>query len=229
MGSERRSNESLWTVTVNVFSPQASIAGVWDEVSGPGRSVADDPPAWLEGRPAGCYFDERDGVHAWLALRLRAHEIDGALQRGQDFVDRLLSRAPADVAGHRRLRVSVSASPATQRSWEREKWLLAPRSGESLPRPVRWSHFEVDADGLIVTIHWSSAQKQPERVEAAENLDRVTITLRERRPPLICADGTPCVSKRAVKPLQTALRLHKPIGRREVCDGFDALPRSTAP
>lgn len=220
--------QSLWTVTVDVFSPEPSLCGVWDELATRGRYQVGGLLTGLEERPAGCYFDERDGLRAWLAIRVRAHEVDGACQQGQDFVDAILSRAPGEVTRHRRLRVHVAARPSTERSWDREKWLLAPRGGESLPRPVPWSHYELGADGRTLTIVWATGRHKLERVGASENLDRAMITLHERHPPLVARAGTPCVSRPGRRTRRVAVTLRKPLGLREVCDGFDAQPRPIA-
>jgi hypothetical protein len=227
--SPAASGLSLWTVTIDVFSPEPSLCAVWEKLDKPDDLPSSGLLPGLEGHPAGRYFDERDVVHAWLALRLRAHEAAGARQRGQDFVDRILSCAPGEVARHRRLRVEVSAVPARERSWDREKWLLAPRTADCLPRPVPWSACQPSADGLKLTIVWTSPAKQVERVDVAEDPDRVRITVHERRPPLLTPGGAISVSRVAKKPRQATVQLKRPLARREVCDGFDGLPRRIVP
>lgn len=229
IGSPATSGQSLWTVTIDVFSPEPSLCGVWENLDTPGGYSAEGLLPGLEGHPAGRYFDERDVVHAWLALRLRAYEADGARQRGQDFVDRILSCAPGEVARHRRLRVEVSAVPARERSWDREKWLLAPRIAECLARPVPWSACHRSADGLRLTIVWTSPVKAADRVDVVETPDRVRVTVHERRPPLLTPSGALGVSRAAKKPRQATILLKRPLARREVCDGFDGLPRPVVP
>jgi hypothetical protein len=201
---------------------------VWEELANQGRYIVGGLLTGLEERPAGCYFDERDGLHAWLAMRVRAHEADGACQQAQDFVDAILSGAPGEVTRHRRFRVSVAARPSTERSWDRDKWRLAPRGGESLPRPIPWSHYELGADGLTLTVVWTTGKNKLERVGVAENLDRVRITVHERQPPLVTLAGGPCVSKPGRRIRRVTVALRKPLGLREVCDGFDALARPSA-
>jgi len=216
-------------VTIDVFSPEPSLCGVWENLDDPDRYATHSLLPGLEGLPARRYFDERDVVHAWIALRLRAHEADGARQRGQDFVDRILSCAPSEVARHRRLRVEVSAVPARERSWDRDKWLLAPRATDCLPRPVPWSACQRSADGLKLTIVWTSVSKQVDRVDVAEDPDRVRVTVHEPRPPLLTPGGALSVSRLAKKPRQATVLLKRPLARREVCDGFDGLPRPVVP
>ncbi|HEX3873956.1 MAG TPA: hypothetical protein VHW26_07405 [Solirubrobacteraceae bacterium] len=221
LGSPAGSKPSLWTVTVDVLSPEPSLCGVWDR-------LADVTVPGLDDRPAHHYFDDRGGVHAWAALRVRAYEADGARQRGQDLVDAVLSRAPAEVSAHRGLRVLVRVAPATGGSWETWKWLLAPRAMERLPRPSPWSHYRIAADGLTMTIVWTSSQKRLDRVDVAENPDRVMVTVHERHPPLLTPGGVLAVSRCVRRAHSTIVRLAKPLGRREVCDGFDAAPRTPA-
>jgi hypothetical protein len=228
LGSPEALDQPLWTVTVEVFSPEPSLCGVWEEIAAAGRRPAGSPPAGLEGQPAGCYFDEGGGVRAWLALRVRAHEAAGARQRGENFVDDLLSRAPGEVARHRRLRVAVTVAPATERSWEKGKWLRAPRATDRMVRPVPWSHYELAADGRTLTVVWMSGQKQLERVDTVEGPDRVMVTLHERHPPLLTPSGALTISRPVRRARSVAVALKRPLGRREVCDGFDAAPRSTA-
>ncbi len=228
-GSPAASHLSLWTVTIDVYSPEPSLCGIWETLDNSDRYATNGLLPGLEGHPAGRYFDERDVVHAWLALRLRAHEADGARQRGQDFVDRILGCAPGEVARHRRLRVVVAAVPARERSWDRDKWLLAPRATDCLPRPVPWSACQRSADGMKLMIVWTSPSKQVERVDVAEDPDRVRVTVHERRPPLLTPGGTLSVSRAAKKPRQATVMLKRPLARREVCDGFDGLPRPVVP
>jgi len=216
-------------VTIDVFSPEPSLCGVWESLETPGRYATEGLLPGLEGQPARRYFDERDVVHAWLALRLRAYEADGARQRGQDFVDRILGCAPTEVTRHRRLRVEVSAFPARERSWDRDKWLLAPRATEGLARPVPWSACQRSADGLKLTIVWTSPARQVDRVDVYEDPDRVRVTVHEPRPPLLTPGGALSVSRSAKKPRQATVMLKRPLARREVCDGFDGLPRPVVP
>jgi hypothetical protein len=220
---------SLWTVTVDVFSPEPSICGIWASLDAPGRCAIASIVPGLEGQPARSYFDERGGIHAWLAMRVRAHEADGARQRGQDFVDGVLARAPQEVARHRRLRVEVAATSAIQRSWDRDKWLLAPRGADALPRPVGWSHYKLSSDGLRLTIFWPSAHAQPARIATAETVERVRITLYDRGPAVIGHDGCLVVPKTGRRTRRLTVELRKPVGTREVCDGFDGLRKREEP
>jgi hypothetical protein len=218
LGSSTPSKQPLWTVTVDVLSPEPGLCGVWEE-------LAEVPPPGLEGRPAQYYFDDRGGVHGWAALRLRAYEADGARQRAEALVDIILSHAPSEVSGHRGLRVLVRVAPATEPSWDKRKWLLAPRATEKLPRPVPWSHYEVDDDGLSLRIAWNSRHRLLDRVDVAEDPDRVRITVHERHPPLLTPGGALAVSRCARRSHELTVRLAKPLGRREVCDGFDAATK----
>jgi hypothetical protein len=213
------SDQPLWTVTVDVLSPESSLCGVWEELAGLDF-------AGVEGRPAHHYFDARGGVHAWAAVRVRAHEADGARQRGQMFVDSILSRAPHEVSGHRGLRVVVRAAPAREQPWETGKWLLAPRAKERLPRPVPWSYYEPSADGLSLGIVWTSTHRKLERVVVVDGLDQVIVTLHESCPPLLTPKGALTASRCAAHTRRVSVTLAQRLGRREVCDGFDALPRS---
>jgi hypothetical protein len=205
-------------VTVDILSPEPSLCGVWEELAATGMPG-------LDGGPASYYFDGRGGVRAWAALRVRAHESDGARQRGQDFVDTILSRAPAEVSGHRGLRVVIRVAPAREKPWETGKWLLAPRAKERLPRPSPWSCYELAADGVTMTIVWMSPHKRLERVDVAEGPDRVMITVHESHPPLLTPGGALAVQRCARRTRQATVRLARPLGRREVCDGFDATLR----
>jgi hypothetical protein len=229
IGSPTPAGQSLWTVTIDVFSPEPSLCGVWEGLDVPGRYSAEGLLPGLEGHPAAHYFDERDVVHAWLAFRLRAYEADGARQRGQDFVDRILSFAPSEVSRHRRLRVVVAAVPARERSWDREKWLLAPRSADCVTRPAPWSACQRSADDLRLTIVWTSNSKHVDRIDIAEDPDRVRVTVHERRPPLLTPGGALSVSRSAKKPRQATVMLKRPLARREVRDGFDGRPRPRVP
>jgi hypothetical protein len=215
LGSQAGSKLPLWTVTVDILSPEPSVCGVWERLAAAGMPG-------LEGQPASYYFDGRGGVRAWAALRVRAHESDGARQRGQMFVDAILSRAPAEVSGHRGLRVVIRVAPAREKPWETGKWLLAPRAKERLPRPSPWSHYELAADGLTMTIAWTSTHRRLDRVEVAEGPDRVMVTVHESHPPLLTPGGTLAVSRCARRARQESVRLARPLGRREVYDGFDA-------
>ncbi|HEY5196027.1 MAG TPA: hypothetical protein VIJ51_03265 [Solirubrobacteraceae bacterium] len=221
LGSPAGSTPPLWTVTVDVLSPEPSLCGIWEEIAGtvlPG----------FEDRPAAYYFDGRGGVRAWAAVRVRAYEADGARQRGRVFVDDILSRAPAEVSGHRGLRVLVRVAHAREKPWETGKWLLAPRAMERLPRPSPWSHYEPGADGVTLTIFWTSTHKKLERVDVAETPDRVMVTIHEGHPPLLTPGGALAVSRCARRSRQATVRLRRPLGRREVRDGFDAALKSTA-
>jgi hypothetical protein len=202
-------------VTIDILSPEPSLCGVWEELAAAGMPGLGD-------RPASYYFTGRGGVRAWAALRARAHEAEGARQRGQVFVDEILSRAPAEVSGHRGLRVVIRVAPAREQPWETGKWLLAPRAKERLPRPSPWSHYELAADGVAMTVVWTSAHKRLERVDVAEGPDRVMITLHESQPPLLTPGGALAVPRCARRRRQATVRLARPLGRREVCDGFDA-------
>ena len=209
------SDQPLWTVTVDVLSPEPSICGVWAELARlelPG----------LEGRPAHHYFDARGGVHAWAAIRVRAYEADGARQRGQAFVDAILSRAPHEVSGHRGLRVVVRAAPAREQPWETGKWLLAPRAKERLPRPVPWSHYEPSADGMTLGVVWMSTHRKLERVVVVDGVDHVIVTLHESCPALLTPKGSLTASRCATHTRRVTVGLAKPLGWRAVLDGFDA-------
>jgi hypothetical protein len=222
LGSRAGLKLPLWTVTVDILSPEPSLCGVWEELAEAGMPG-------LEDRPASYYFDGRGGVRAWAALRVRAHEADGARQRGQDFVDTILSRAPAEVSGHRGLRVVIRVAPAREKPWETGKWLLAPRAKERLPRPLPWSHYALDADGVTLTIVWMSTHKRLERVDVAEGPDRVMITIHESHSPLLTPGGALSVSRCARRTRRASVRLARPLGRREVCDGFDATVKELGP
>jgi hypothetical protein len=222
LGSRAASDQSLWTVTIDVLSPDPSLCGVWAELahlSLPG----------LDGQPASYYFDGRGGVRAWAALRVRAHEADGARQRGQAFVDDVLSRAPHQVSGHRGLRVLVRVAPAREKPWETGKWLLAPRAKEHLPRPVPWSYYEPSADGLTLAIVWTSIHRKLEATSVNEGLDEVFVTLHERCPPLLTPKGSLTVLRCARKTRRVTVALAKPLGRREVRDGFDGSVKPARP
>ncbi len=221
----QRSGQSLWTVTVDVFSPVVSLCGVWDTLGTPSSDARADP--WLAGgeQPAAWYFDVRGGVRAWLAVRVWANEVEGARQRGQAFVDDLLSRAPGDVARHRSLRVVVRAAPATERSWEKAKWQLAPRAKERLIRPVRWAACKLADDDLTLTLVWSSGEKRVERIDTDEGLDRVLISLHEHRPPLLTAAGERNTATLPRRTRRVVVVLRRPLGLRAVCDGFDGAAR----
>jgi hypothetical protein len=206
---------------VDVISPEPSLCGVW-------AALADADLPGVEARPAHCYFDDRGGVHGWAAMRVRAHEADGARQRAQAVVDGILSRAPPEVTGHRGLRVVVRVAPASGPSWETSKWLLAPRATERMARPVPWSHYEPAGDGLSLTIVWTSGRRQLDRVDVTENPDRVRITVHERHPPLLGAGGALAVSRCARRSTQQTVRLARPLGHRELRDGFDGGLRTRA-
>jgi hypothetical protein len=216
--------EAVWIITVNVLSAELGLCGIWEGLSdldlyADGRLL----PGLVDG-PARYYFDEGERLRAWLAAKVRGPNALSALRAGQELIDDIFARTGRGIANDPELQVSLVIEPAPDLSafevWEPP----APRSSESVTRPIPWSHYEPAADGLHLTITWSSGHAALERTNVTEEPERVTIALHERRAPLVLPDGMETGESLARSTRMVKVRLATPLGERTVFDAFDGGP-----
>ncbi len=219
-----RDGHSLWSVSLEVFSPDLDLAGVWMELPDHMRHRRlEDVSRWgIRDEPEGLYADAR--LLVWAADAAQAEALANRL------LDKVIAKAPAAVVAQAALTRRVAVERASDDVFDTDDGPQGPEDFESTLATKPWHRSEPVGDGRRLKVVWFTGPRPLERVDVEEEPDRVTVTLWERMPPAFDADGTPTATRAIGIMRCVEVLLAQPLGDRRVFDGAtDQQPADIKP
>jgi hypothetical protein len=208
-----RDGHSLWSVSLDVFSPELDLARVWMELPDHMRHRRlEDVSGWgMRDEPEGLYADAH--LLVWAADAVQAEALANRL------LDEVIAKAPAAVGAQAGLTRRVAVERASDEVFDTDDGPQGPEDFESTLAATPWHRSAPVGDGRLLKVAWFTGPCPLERVDVEEDADRVTITLWERMPPAFDADGTPIGIKAIGIMRCVEVPLARPLGDRRVFDG----------
>jgi hypothetical protein len=208
-----RDGRILWSVSLDVFSPELGLTDIWMELSEHMRH------RWLEDVARWGMRDEPEGLYADAQLLVWAPDTGEATAVANRLLDEVIARAPAAVRGQAALTRRVVSERAPDDVFDPEHEPKSTEDFESTLTATPWHRSERVGDGRLLKVVWLTGACPLERVDVDEESERVTITLWERRPPAFDVDGTPLAVVAVAVMRCVEVLLNAPLGDRAVYDG----------
>jgi hypothetical protein len=208
-----RGGRSLWSVNLDVYSPDLDLARVWIELADHMRHRR------LEQVRGWGMRDEPEGLYADAHLLVWAGDAAQAEALANRLLDKVIAEAPATVGAQAGLTRRVVVDRAPDDIFATDDGQKAPEDFESTLAATPWHRSEPVGDGRLLKVVWFTGPCPLERVDVEEDADRVTISLWERMPPAFDSDGTPIGIKAIGFMRCVEVPLKEPLGDRGVFDG----------
>jgi hypothetical protein len=208
-----RGGRSLWSVSLDVFSPDLDLARVWvvlpehmrhrelEEVSGWGMR------------------DEPEGLYADAELLVWGADAEQAEALANRLLDKVIAKAPPTVGAQDGLTRRLAVERAPDDVFETDDDPKGPEDFESTLAATPWHRCEAVGDGRLLRVVWFTGPCPLERVDVEEDADRVDITLWERMPLAFDTDGTSIGIALIGRMRCVEVPLEEPLGQRRVFDG----------